>query len=305
MDLLRDFPQADMPTQRRLAVEIRLKLYQSDLAPDVLSDVLTAWWAEEKPAAVRSSALIEDRAGASFAGQFESFLGVSRRRRIPHRAARLLGGAMDHQCAALHGPARARSRRHRDGGAGAAAHCRARIGRRFERNRRRPDAAQRHLGARFDDRPGRSGAGPHRAFPPGFRALERCRPQAPPRSLRAWRRNWHRDWRRHFAASGAGSAGARALPRSRSSHRARPPDAQGRRPAWHAGRDRMGAGRSRLQALAGAAAACRAGPGAGRNLAQTSRLERPSRGHRLGLRPRRGGELRMRTGARRARATSW
>jgi len=67
---------ADQPAQRRLAVEIRLKLYQSDLAPDVLSDVLTAWWAADKPAAVRSSSLIEDRAEGNFAGQFESFLGV-------------------------------------------------------------------------------------------------------------------------------------------------------------------------------------------------------------------------------------
>jgi len=68
---------ADQPAQRRLAVEIRLKLYQSDLAPDVLADVLAAWWTEQKPAAVRSSALIEDRADANFAGQFESFLGVA------------------------------------------------------------------------------------------------------------------------------------------------------------------------------------------------------------------------------------
>ena len=70
------YADADQPTQRRLAVEIRLKLYQSDLAPDLLADVLPAWWAADKPAAVRSSALIEDRANANFAGQFESFLGV-------------------------------------------------------------------------------------------------------------------------------------------------------------------------------------------------------------------------------------
>jgi pyruvate,water dikinase len=76
-DAIKAYPNADTPTQRRLAVEIRLKLYQSDLAPDVLADVLTAWWAEEKPAAVRSSSLVEDRADSSFAGQFESFLGVT------------------------------------------------------------------------------------------------------------------------------------------------------------------------------------------------------------------------------------
>ena len=73
---LRDYASADPPAQRRLAVEIRLKLYQSDLAPDLVAQILSAWWEEQKPAAVRSSALIEDRADASFAGQFESFLGV-------------------------------------------------------------------------------------------------------------------------------------------------------------------------------------------------------------------------------------
>ncbi len=39
--------------------------------------MLAAWWAMDKPAAVRSSSLIEDRADSSFAGQFESFLGVT------------------------------------------------------------------------------------------------------------------------------------------------------------------------------------------------------------------------------------
>ena len=76
-DMIAAYADADQPTQRRLAVEIRLKLYQSDLAPDVLAGVLAAWWAEEKPAAVRSSSLVEDRADSSFAGQFESFLGVA------------------------------------------------------------------------------------------------------------------------------------------------------------------------------------------------------------------------------------
>jgi pyruvate, water dikinase len=76
-DSLRAYPDADPPTQRRLSVEIRLALYQSDLAPDLLAEILCAWSEEAKPAAVRSSALIEDRAGANFAGQFESFLGVN------------------------------------------------------------------------------------------------------------------------------------------------------------------------------------------------------------------------------------
>jgi pyruvate, water dikinase len=75
--MVSEYDRAGPPAQRRLAVEIRLKLYQSDLAPDVLAEVLAAWWAERKPAAVRSSALIEDRADANFAGQFESFLGIA------------------------------------------------------------------------------------------------------------------------------------------------------------------------------------------------------------------------------------
>jgi phosphoenolpyruvate synthase/pyruvate phosphate dikinase len=76
-EAVRAYGRADQTTQRRLSVEIRLALYQSDLAPDLLAEVLPAWWAEPKPAAVRSSALIEDRADSNFAGQFESFLGLS------------------------------------------------------------------------------------------------------------------------------------------------------------------------------------------------------------------------------------
>jgi pyruvate,water dikinase len=76
-EAVRAYAAADQPTQRRLSVEIRLKLYQSDLASDLLADILNAWRNEPKPAAVRSSALIEDRADTSFAGQFESFLGMA------------------------------------------------------------------------------------------------------------------------------------------------------------------------------------------------------------------------------------
>jgi pyruvate, water dikinase len=75
--MVRAYPEADQPTQRRLSVEIRLKLYQGDLAPDLRASILDFWGEQTKPAAVRSSALIEDRDGANFAGQFESFLGVT------------------------------------------------------------------------------------------------------------------------------------------------------------------------------------------------------------------------------------
>jgi phosphoenolpyruvate synthase/pyruvate phosphate dikinase len=73
------FAAANPPEQRRLSVEIRLKLYQEPIAAEILSPLLAAWRAqrEDHPlGVVRSSALIEDRAGANFAGQFESFLGL-------------------------------------------------------------------------------------------------------------------------------------------------------------------------------------------------------------------------------------
>jgi pyruvate,water dikinase len=76
-DVLRDYADADPPQQRRLAVEIRLKLYQQGVAPELLAEISAAWRDQAKPLAVRSSALIEDRADTSFAGQFESFLGIS------------------------------------------------------------------------------------------------------------------------------------------------------------------------------------------------------------------------------------
>ena len=75
-DAVQAYPNADPAAQRKLSVEIRLALYQSDLAPDLLAAILGAWWEQPKPAAVRSSALIEDRADSNFAGQFESFLGM-------------------------------------------------------------------------------------------------------------------------------------------------------------------------------------------------------------------------------------
>lgn len=75
------FADADTRQQRRLSVEIRLKLYQEPIAPEILDPLLAAWRAQRiasgRPGAIRSSALIEDRADANFAGQFESFLGIA------------------------------------------------------------------------------------------------------------------------------------------------------------------------------------------------------------------------------------
>jgi pyruvate, water dikinase len=79
-DVLRAYNEADLVTQRRLSVEIRLGLYQGPITPAVYEPLLKAWRAQRQtgaPGAIRSSALIEDRKGANFAGQFESFLGIT------------------------------------------------------------------------------------------------------------------------------------------------------------------------------------------------------------------------------------
>jgi len=62
-------------------VEMRLGLYEQPISPLILEPALAAWRKQRQDSGtlgvVRSSALIEDRAGANFAGQFESFLGLS------------------------------------------------------------------------------------------------------------------------------------------------------------------------------------------------------------------------------------
>jgi pyruvate, water dikinase len=78
--LLARYSAAAPAQARRLSVEIRLALYEKPIAPAILQPLLSAWRAQRalgQPGAVRSSALIEDRADANFAGQFESFLGLS------------------------------------------------------------------------------------------------------------------------------------------------------------------------------------------------------------------------------------
>src|SRR5258705_8458716 len=68
---------AGLAQARRLAVEARLGLYEKPIPPRILEPMLAAWRAQVAAGArlgvVRSSALIEDQAGANFAGQFESF----------------------------------------------------------------------------------------------------------------------------------------------------------------------------------------------------------------------------------------
>src|SRR5262245_24232739 len=79
-EALQEFSAGDLRAQRRLSVEIRLGLYEQPVAPDIAEPLLDAWRSHRgdapAPWAVRSSALIEDRADANFAGQFESFLGI-------------------------------------------------------------------------------------------------------------------------------------------------------------------------------------------------------------------------------------
>ncbi len=79
-EMVSAYGNADLPTSRKLSVQIRLALYQRGIAPEILEPLLAAWRAQRAGGAlgaVRSSALIEDRKGANFAGQFESFLGLA------------------------------------------------------------------------------------------------------------------------------------------------------------------------------------------------------------------------------------
>jgi pyruvate,water dikinase len=79
-EMLAQYNDADLPTSRKLSIAIRLAIYQQPIAPEILEPLLAAWramLADGSLGVVRSSALIEDRKGANFAGQFESFLGLS------------------------------------------------------------------------------------------------------------------------------------------------------------------------------------------------------------------------------------
>jgi pyruvate,water dikinase len=79
-DMLARYNEADVSTSRRMSIAIRLALYEQPIAPEILEPLLAAWRAQRTDGSrgvVRSSALIEDRKGANFAGQFESFLGLT------------------------------------------------------------------------------------------------------------------------------------------------------------------------------------------------------------------------------------
>lgn len=72
---------SDNPAQaRRCALDMKLGMMEHPLAPELHEPLLAAYRAltarSPGPVVVRSSALVEDRYGSSFAGQFESYLGL-------------------------------------------------------------------------------------------------------------------------------------------------------------------------------------------------------------------------------------
>jgi pyruvate,water dikinase len=74
------FATDDRPRARRLALDMKLGILDKPIEPRILDPLLEARrrLADRTGAllVVRSSALVEDRYGSSFAGQFESFLGL-------------------------------------------------------------------------------------------------------------------------------------------------------------------------------------------------------------------------------------
>ena len=74
------FSTQDSPQARRHALAMKLGLLDQPIIPAVLDPLLEAWHELKNRTGaltvVRSSALVEDRFGSSFAGQFESFLGI-------------------------------------------------------------------------------------------------------------------------------------------------------------------------------------------------------------------------------------
>ena len=74
------FTAEESARARRHALMMKLGLLDQPITPEVLDPLLAAWYElKDRTGAltvVRSSALVEDRFGSSFAGQFESFLGI-------------------------------------------------------------------------------------------------------------------------------------------------------------------------------------------------------------------------------------
>jgi pyruvate,water dikinase len=76
----RQAASTERPQARRFAAEVKLGLFEQPIVPTVLEPLLGSWRALMEATGtltvVRSSALMEDRPGSTFAGQFESFLGL-------------------------------------------------------------------------------------------------------------------------------------------------------------------------------------------------------------------------------------
>ena len=74
------FSAVESARARRHALAMKLGLLDQPITPEVLDPLLEAWHELKRRTGaltvVRSSALVEDRFGSSFAGQFESFLGI-------------------------------------------------------------------------------------------------------------------------------------------------------------------------------------------------------------------------------------
>ena len=138
---------------RRHALQMKLGLLEQPITPEVLEPLLAAWRdLVDRTGAltvVRSSALVEDRFGSSFAGQFESYLGLEEESEFLTAVRACWARALVHTCAALHGDPRPGSGGHRDGGARPAARAGPRRWRRVEPDGGRGDAGERNLGARI------------------------------------------------------------------------------------------------------------------------------------------------------------
>jgi pyruvate, water dikinase len=74
------FASDDPADARRCALDMKLGLMERPIAAEVLEPLVAAYRElaakSSAPIVVRSSALVEDRYGSSFAGQFESYLGL-------------------------------------------------------------------------------------------------------------------------------------------------------------------------------------------------------------------------------------
>jgi pyruvate, water dikinase len=80
-EMAREVFSADDAQARRSALRLRMQLMEQAVLPDVQEPLIAAWREMTRhgaiPGVVRSTALVEDRHGSSFAGQFESFLGIT------------------------------------------------------------------------------------------------------------------------------------------------------------------------------------------------------------------------------------